>query len=106
MATVMVILLLIQKLASCCKSNIQEKIVNIQSNQTLKEDISEMWKDHAANNTLMVMICITLALVFAICCYGCVKHNVTTIHRSMANENARVLYSANSDKEVKFRIPT
>ena len=106
METIMMILLSIQELASCCKSNVQEKIINVQSNQALKEDISELLKDHAANSALMIMIGIILALVSAACCYGCVKHNVTTIHRLMANESARVLYSDNSDKEVKFRIPT
>ena len=98
-------LLLMQKLVIACKSNIQEKIVNIQSNNALKEDLSALLENHDANNTLMVMICLTLALAIAVCCYGCTKHAITTIRRSLTNENARVLYSASSDKEVKFRIP-
>ena len=105
MDIIIMILLSFQKLTSCCKSNVQEKIINVQSNQALKNDISELLKDHAANSAMMIVIGVILALISAACCYGCVKHNVTTIHRSMANENARVMYNANSDKEVKFRIP-
>ena len=102
---IIMILLSFQELASC-KSNVQEKIINVQSNQALKNDISELLKDHAANSALMIVIGVMLALISAACCYGCVKHNVTTIRCSMANENARVMYSANSEKEVNFRIPT
>ena len=105
MDIVIMILLSLQELGSCCKSKVEEKIVNVQSNQALKNDISELLKDHAANSALMIVIGVILALISAACCYGCVKHNVTTIRRSMANENARVMYNANSDKEVKFRIP-
>ena len=102
---VIMILLSLQKLGSCCKSNVQEKIINVQSNQALKNDISELLKDHATNSAMMIVIGIILALVSAACCYGCVKHNVTTIRRSMANENARVMYTANPENETKFRIP-
>ena len=105
MDIIITILLSIQEPASCCKSNVQEKIINVQSNQALKNDISELLKDHAANSATMIVIGIILALISAACCYGCMKHSVTSIRRSMANENARVMYSGNSDKEVKFRIP-
>ena len=105
MYVIMMILLLLQKLGSCCKSNVNEKIINVQTNQALKNDISELLKDHAANSALMIVIGIILALVSATCCYGCVKHNVTTIRRSIANENARVIYTTNPEKETKFRIP-
>ena len=105
MDVIITILLSIQEPASGCKSNVQEKIINVQSNQALKNDISELLKDHAANSATMIVIGIILALISAGCCYGCMKHSVTSIRCSMANENARVMYSANSDKEVKFRIP-
>ena len=105
MDIIIMILLSLQELGSCCKSNVQEKIINVQSNQALKNDISELLKDHAANSAMMIVIGIILALVSAACCYGCVNHNVTTIRRSMANENARVMYTANPEKETKFRIP-
>ena len=105
MYVTMMILLLLQKLASCCKSSVKEKIINVQTNQALKSDISELLEDHAANSALMIVIGIVLALVSAACCYGCVKHNVTTIRRSIANENARVMYTTNHDKDTKFRIP-
>ena len=100
-----IILLLLQKLASCCKSSVKEKIINVQTNQALKSDISELLEDHAANSALMIVIGIIVALVSAACCYGCVKHNITTIRRSIANENARVMYTTNPEKETKFRIP-
>jgi hypothetical protein len=105
MHVTMMILLLLQKLASCCKSSVKEKIINVQTNQALKSDISELLENHAANSALMIVIGVVLALVSAACCYGCVKHNVTTIRRSIANENARVMYTTNPEKETKFRIP-
>ena len=103
MYVIMMILLLLQKLGSCCKSSVKEKIINVQTNQALKSDISELLEDHAANSALMIVIGIILALVSAACCYGCVKHNITTIRRSIANENARVMYTTNPEKETKFR---
>ena len=105
MDIMIIILLSLQELVSCCKSKVEEKIINVQTNQALKNDISELLKDHANNSAMMIVIGIILALVSAACCYGCVKHNVTNIRRSMANENARVMYTANPENETKFRIP-
>ena len=105
MHVTMMILLLLQKLASCCKSSVKEKIINVQTNQALKSDISELLENHAANSALMIVIGVMVALVSAACCYGCVKHNATIIRRSIANENARVMYTTNHEKDSKFRIP-
>ena len=99
------ILLSLQGLASCCKSKVEEKIINVQTNQALKSDIAELLKDHANNSAMMIVIGIILAMVSAACCYGCMRHNITTIRCSMANENARVMYTANPENETKFRIP-
>ena len=105
MYVTMMISLLLQKLGSCCKSSVKEKIINVQTNQALKSDISELLEDHAANSALMIVIGIIVALISAACCYGCVKYNVTTIRRSIAHENARVMYTTNPERETKFRIP-
>ena len=91
-------------LAKCCKSKVEETILNVQNNSGMKEDISDIMESHRSANMIMIILILGGTIIALSCCYACTKHSMRTLRRSLAGEGV-VHYGNNPSRETTFSIP-